>query len=240
MTSTLLIDLISEQRVLISNLCTFFGTPGIVPPKLAVQLDSFGFLWLRRSACMDFLLPVIGKQCHCWSRTVKFGTYLCLSKSYPCTKFGCQSLIHDATMTSSLFLTTLSIILHVCKLSIVSCFPHFASVFIWFFFEMLECCSLHFNQKIANCVIQLSNFELKKARKIIRILYFLSNADVSNKFAKFQSFDKKDDKQYVFFTQLKLNIPETRKSKNWKVRDKYSENVPASHKSDHAAFLKSN
>ena len=35
---------------------------------------------------------------------------------------------------------------------------------------MLECCSLHFNQKIANCIIQLSNFGLKKAIKIIRIL----------------------------------------------------------------------
>ena len=34
------------------------------------------------------------------------------------------------------------------------------------------------------------NSGLKNARKIIRILYFLSNADVSNKFAKFQCFDK--------------------------------------------------
>ena len=79
---------------------------------------------------------------------------------------------------------------------------------------MMECCSLHFNQKIAKCVIQLSNSGLKEARKIIRILYFLSNADVSNKFAKFQCFDKKDDKQHVFFIQLKLNMSETRKSKN--------------------------
>ena len=29
MTPALLIDLFSEQRFLISNLCTFFGTPGI-------------------------------------------------------------------------------------------------------------------------------------------------------------------------------------------------------------------
>ena len=64
---------------------------------------------------------------------------------------------------------------------------------------MLECCSLHFNQKIANCVIQLSNSGLKKARKIIRILYFFSNADVSNKFVKFDCFDKKDDQQYAVF-----------------------------------------
>ena len=68
---------------------------------------------------------------------------------------------------------------------------------------MLECCSLHFNQKIANCIIQLLNSGLKKARRIIRILYFLSNADVSNKFAKFQCFDKKGDQQHVFFYLIK-------------------------------------
>ena len=59
------------------------------------------------------------------------------------------------------------------------------------FSEMLECCSLYFHQKIANCVIKLPNSGLQKASKIIRILYFLSNADVSSKFAKFQCFDKK-------------------------------------------------
>ena len=47
-----------------------------------------------------------------------------------------------------------------------------------------------FNEKIANCIIQLLHSGLKNARKSIRILYFLSNADVSNKFAKFQCFDK--------------------------------------------------
>ena len=35
-------------------------------------------------------------------------------------------------------------------------------------------------------------------------MYFLRNADVSNRFAKFQCFDKKDDQQHVFFTQSKL------------------------------------
>ena len=38
------------------------------------------------------------------------------------------------------------------------------------FLEMLECCSLHSYEKIANSIIQLSNFGLKKAIKIIRIL----------------------------------------------------------------------
>ena len=73
-----------------------------------------------------------------------------------------------------------------------------ASVFISFS-EMMECCSLYFHQKIANCVIRLSNSGLQKASKIIKIPYFLSNADVSNKFAKFQCFDKKMTNS-MFFT----------------------------------------
>ena len=35
---------------------------------------------------------------------------------------------------------------------------------------------------IIYCVIKLSNSGLQKVGKIIKILYFLSNADVSNKF----------------------------------------------------------
>ena len=65
-----------------------------------------------------------------------------------------------------------------------------ASAFVSFS-VMLECCSLYFHQKKAKCFIKLSNSGLQKASKIIKILYFLSNADVSNKFAKFQCFDKK-------------------------------------------------
>ena len=71
-----------------------------------------------------------------------------------------------------------------------------ASAFISFH-EVLECCSLYFHQKIANCVINLSNYGLQKAGKIINIPHFLSNADASNKFAKFIFFIK-DDQQYVF------------------------------------------
>ena len=48
------------------------------------------------------------------------------------------------------------------------------------FSEMLECCSLYFHQKKANCVIKLANSGLQKASKIIKILYFLRNANVSN------------------------------------------------------------
>ena len=68
-----------------------------------------------------------------------------------------------------------------------------ASAFISFS-EMLECCSLHFRQKIANYVIRLSNSGLQIASKIIKI------PDVSNKFAKFQCFDKKITDS-TFFTQ---------------------------------------
>ena len=42
-----------------------------------------------------------------------------------------------------------------------------------------------------SCVIKLSNSGLQKTGKIIKIQYFLSNADVRNKFAKFPCFDKK-------------------------------------------------
>ena len=58
-------------------------------------------------------------------------------------------------------------------------------------FHFLRYCSLYYHQKIAKCVIKLSNSGLQKAGKITKISYFLSNADVSNKFAKFQCFDKK-------------------------------------------------
>ena len=38
---------------------------------------------------------------------------------------------------------------------------------------------LYFHQKIANCVIRLSNSGFKKEVKLLKSLYFLSNADVS-------------------------------------------------------------
>ena len=65
-----------------------------------------------------------------------------------------------------------------------------ASAFISFS-QMMECCLLYFHQKIPDCVIKLSNSGLQKASKVIKILYCLSNADVRNKFAKFQCFDRK-------------------------------------------------
>ena len=77
---------------------------------------------------------------------------------------------------------------------------------------MLECYLSLFNQKIANCIIQLLNSGLKNARKSIRILYFLSNADVSNKLVKLNVSIKKDDQQDDFlFTQVELNMSKTKK-----------------------------
>ena len=59
------------------------------------------------------------------------------------------------------------------------------------FSEMLECCSLYFHHKIDNCVIKLPNSGLQNAGKIIKIPYFVSNADVSNRFATFQCLIKR-------------------------------------------------
>ena len=47
----------------------------------------------------------------------------------------------------------------------------------------------------------MSNSGLQKASKIIKIPYFLSNADVSNKFAKFQCSDKKMTSSMSFHTK---------------------------------------
>ena len=51
--------------------------------------------------------------------------------------------------------------------------------------------SLYFHQKIANYVIRLSNSGLQKAGKIIKIPYFLSNADISNNLLNFNVLIKR-------------------------------------------------
>ena len=72
------------------------------------------------------------------------------------------------------------------------------------FSEMLECGQLYFHWKIANCVIKLSNSGLQKAGKIIKIPYFFSNADVSNKCAN-QYFDKKMTNSMFFHPKTSIN-----------------------------------
>ena len=61
-----------------------------------------------------------------------------------------------------------------------------AGVFIGIF-GMPECCSLHFNRKITNSVMKLSNSE-PKATKIIKILDLFRNADMSKKFCQISMF----------------------------------------------------
>ena len=49
--------------------------------------------------------------------------------------------------------------------------------------------------------MKLSNSGLEKAGKNIKISSFLSNADVSNRFAKFQCFDEKMTNSVFFHPQ---------------------------------------
>ena len=69
-------------------------------------------------------------------------------------------------------------------------YENFTSIFIWLF-GRLECCSLHFNRKIAKSLKKLSNTGLQKYTKIIKISGLFRNADVSKRFVKFQCFHKK-------------------------------------------------
>ena len=66
----------------------------------------------------------------------------------------------------------------------------------------LGCCSLHFhaseNSQLSHKIVK---FWAAKATKIIRILYFLSNAYTS-KNAKFQCFDKKMTNSIIFHQKL--------------------------------------
>ena len=66
------------------------------------------------------------------------------------------------------------------------------------FFGMLECCSLHFNQKIAKSVMKLSNSGLQKPLKLSKCRIFSETLMSAKFFVKFQCFDKKIGKKYVF------------------------------------------
>ena len=74
-------------------------------------------------------------------------------------------------------------------------YEHVAIVFNWFF-GMLECCLLHFNQKIAKSLMKLSNSGLQKPLKLSKCQIF-SEMLTS---AKFQCFDKKMGKGMFFPT----------------------------------------
>ena len=79
---------------------------------------------------------------------------------------------------------------------------------LFLFLDMLECCPLHFRQKNSQLCHKIVKFWAAKSTKIIKILYFLSNAGISKKFAKFECFDKKMTNSMSFFhpKPLKLQI----------------------------------
>ena len=71
-------------------------------------------------------------------------------------------------------------------------------------FHFLRCWNVTFIIVLSenSYVIRLSNSGLQKTCKIIKIPYFLSHADVSNKFAKFQRFDKKMTNSMFFHPNI--------------------------------------
>ena len=128
---------------------------------------------------------------------MKFNTHLCLPETYPCTKFG-----------------PLSTILYVCKSSIVSLLV--ASVF--------RCWNVIHYILLRKFIIQLLNSGLKNARKIIRILYFLSNAVIGNKFAKFQCFDEERSPTACFSHSIKTKyVRNEEKKEKLEILYQYSE-----------------
>ena len=125
---------------------------------IIINYSSTRVSWGLLAFCVweraDSLLPILRKQCYCWGRTMKFCRLLYLPKNYPFSKFGCHSLIHDIIMASLLYLVLLPD-------------KNVASAFI-LFSVMLEWCQLYFHQKIANCVIRLSNSGFKREVKLIK------------------------------------------------------------------------
>ena len=71
------------------------------------------------------------------------------------------------------------------------------------FSEMLEC--FHYISSEKKLCLKIVKFWIAKAGKIIKIPYFLSNPDVSNKFAKFPCFDKKMSNSIFFFAPKTTN-----------------------------------
>ena len=64
-------------------------------------------------------------------------------------------------------------------------------VFIFDFFGMLECCSLHFNKKIAESFMKKSISGLQKPLKLLKFFIFSKMLTLEKFFVQFQSFNKK-------------------------------------------------
>ena len=92
---------------------------------------------------------------------MKLGTLLYLPKNYPCAKFGRYSLIYDVINVSS---TEISKVSHMFVNKVLFRYENVASIFISLF-GMLECCSLHFNRKIPECLMKRSNSGLQRPPK---------------------------------------------------------------------------
>ena len=69
-------------------------------------------------------------------------------------------------------------------------YENVASIFISHF-GMLECCSLHFNRKIAKSLMELSNSGLQKLLKSSKFWIFSEMLTSPKCFVKFQCFHKK-------------------------------------------------
>ena len=67
---------------------------------------------------------------------------------------------------------------------------------------MLECCSLHFNKKIAESFHEKVKFWTAKVTKIIKILDFSKMLTSAKYFVEFQCFDKK-------IAQSMFSLPKT-------------------------------
>ena len=65
-------------------------------------------------------------------------------------------------------------------------------------FGMLECCSLHFNGKIAKSLTKLSNYGLQKPLISSKFRIFSKMLTSSKFFVKFQCFHKKISKIMLF------------------------------------------
>ena len=82
---------------------------------------------------------------------------------------------------------------------------------------MLECRSLHFNLKIDESLMKLSNSRLQKPLKSSKFWIFLEVLTLANFFVKFQCFHRKITKSIYVFPQKTLIKIEYKSQKKEKV-----------------------
>ena len=126
------------------------------------------------------------------------------AKNYLCAKFGCYSSISDVTMTSSMFLQQRYQTFCMFVNQVLFRYENFASTFIGLF-GTLECCSLHFNRKIAKSLKKLSNSGLQKPLKSSKFWIFSEMLTSAKSFVKFQCFHKKITKSMFLPPKTLIN-----------------------------------